>query len=100
MEKHDKLEAIHRINDTILSILDINKLFNKVLSILEHTFGFDSAAILLYDEKTEELYIRAAVGYKREIIKNFRTRIGGKGITGHAAGRWPAYSYFARQRRS
>lgn len=81
----DKLEALHRINESILSILDINELFKKVLEIMENTFGFDACAIMLLDPKSEELYIRAALGYKPEIIKNFRTAVGGRGITGYVA---------------
>ena len=84
-ERLDKLEALYRINETILSILDVNKLLDKVLHIIENTFGFDSCAILFYDENTDELYIRTAVGYKPEMIKKFRTTIGGKGITGYVA---------------
>ncbi len=85
LDQRDKLNAIHRINESVLSMRDINKLFKNVLSILENTFGLDASAVLLYDEKTGELYIRSAIGYKREMVKNFRTTVGGKGITGHAA---------------
>ncbi|MDM8522150.1 GAF domain-containing protein [Desulfococcaceae bacterium HSG8] len=81
----DKLEAIHRINESILTILDIDKLMKRVLHIMEHTFGFDTAALLLYDEKSGEFYVRAATGYKDDIIRNFRTTVGGKGITGYVA---------------
>lgn len=80
MQNHiDKLEAIYQIDETILTILDIDKLLKKVLHILEETFGFESAAVLLYDEKSEALYIRAATGYMHDSIQTFRTTIGGRG---------------------
>jgi len=86
MKNHlDKLEAIYRMNESILTILDMNALLNKILEIMESTFGFDTSAILLYDDKSKDLYIGAAVGYKDEMIKNFRTSVGGKGITGYVA---------------
>lgn len=85
MKPIDKLEAISRINETILTILDINLLLKKVLDLLRNSFGFDSSAILLIDDKTKELYIRSAIGYDENIIKNFRTSIGGKGITGYVS---------------
>lgn len=81
----DKLETLYRINETILSVLDLSDLLDKVLKIIEDTFGFDSCAILFFDEISKELYIKAAVGYKTEQIKKFRTKIGGRGITGHVA---------------
>lgn len=84
-QKLDKLEALYKINETILSILDVNKLLDKVLEIIEETFGFDACAILFYDDASDELYIRAAIGYKTEQIKKFRSKIGGKGLTGHVA---------------
>ncbi len=91
-KRFEKLEAIHKLNESILTLLDFNKLLKTVLDIMQNTFNLDNSAILLYDEKSEELYIGAAVGYKEEMIKNFRTSIGGRGITGAAAkNREPLY---------
>lgn len=81
----DKLEALYKINETILSITEVNKLLDRILKIIENTFGFDACAILFYDEPSNDLYIRAAIGYKEEMIKKFRTQIGGRGITGYVA---------------
>lgn len=83
--KLDKLEALYRINESVLSILEVNKLLERVLHIMEDTFGFDSSAVLFLDDKTDELYIRAARGYSPEAVKKFRTTVGGQGITGHVA---------------
>ena len=84
--KLDKLEALYRINESVLSILEVSKLLERVLHIMEDTFGFDSSAVLFLDDKTDELYIRAARGYGPEAVKRFRTTVGGQGITGHVAG--------------
>lgn len=83
--KLDKLEALYRLNESILSDLNMNRLLDKVLDIIENTLGFDSCAVLFLDDKSSELYIRAARGYTPEAIKSFRTTVGGRGITGHAA---------------
>ncbi len=40
-ERLDKLEALYRINESVLSILEINQLLDKVLNIMEGTFGSD-----------------------------------------------------------
>ncbi len=81
----DKLEALYRINESVLSILDLNQLLDKVINIVEGTFGLDACAILLLDDETEELYIKAAKGYGAAPISAFRTTAGGRGLTGHVA---------------
>lgn len=83
--KLDKLEALYLVNESVLSVLEVDRLLERVLEITEHTFGFDSCAVLFCDEPTGELYIRAARGYAPEAIKCFRTTVGGAGITGHVA---------------
>ena len=88
----NKLEAIYQIDQSILAELDIDTLLKKVLQIMEQTFGCDTSAVLLYDEQSQELYIRAASGYPLDVVKYFRTTIGGPGLTGHVAQtRTPVY---------
>ncbi len=83
--KLNKLEALYRINESILSILEINTLLNKSLEVMENTFGFDNSAILFYDETSNELYIRSSRGYSQDAVKQFRTSVGGQGVTGYVA---------------
>lgn len=84
-EKLSKLEGLYRLNESILSTLEIETLLETTVEVLQKTFGVDTCAILFYDEKEDELYIRASVGYSPEAIREFRTTVGGRGVTGHVA---------------
>ncbi|MEW6366570.1 MAG: sensor domain-containing diguanylate cyclase [Acidobacteriota bacterium] len=81
----EKLEAMYRLNQSILTLLDINVLLKQVLEIMHDTFGCDNSAVLLFEPKSEELYIAAAAGYKQDMIRRFRTSVGGHGVTGFVA---------------
>lgn len=84
-EKLSKLEGLYKLNEYILSTLEMDKLLEITVDVLQRTFGVDACAILFLDEKSRELYIRYATGYTDEARRNFRTTVGGPGVTGHVA---------------
>jgi sigma-B regulation protein RsbU (phosphoserine phosphatase) len=74
--------ATRKIN----SILDLDRLLEEIVGDTLQTFGYCRSAILLIDEKTNELEIAAVRGWTTNFhLKGERFKIGKYGITGHVA---------------
>ena len=67
-----------------MSTLDFDKLLVNILERLKTTFGYLNLAIMLVDEKKQELYPRSYINYP-EYVKKLRFKIGRDGISGHVA---------------
>ena len=79
------LELIHEIGQEVTSIIDLEKLYATITETLRRHLRVQECAILVFDEKREELHVRAAFGFPDPdaIFKTtFRT---GEGITGLVA---------------
>jgi sigma-B regulation protein RsbU (phosphoserine phosphatase) len=77
---------LHTVTQKINSILDSDKLLEEVVGDIIEAFGYCRSAILLTDEKTNELEIAAVRGWTKNFhIKGDRFKIGTYGITGHVA---------------
>ena len=66
--------------------LDLDTTLRRVAELVRKVFDYEIFAILLLNEKTQELRIRFNVGYKREIAERIRIKMG-EGVTGLAAQR-------------
>jgi PAS domain S-box-containing protein len=79
-----ELSLFCEISKDLTSIVDISILFSKILMHLSKTFGYERAGILMIDEITNELTIRAST---KPLSKTRTTRKikFGQGLTGHAA---------------
>ena len=66
--------------------LDLDTTLRRVAELVRKVFDYEIFAILLLNEKTQELRIRFNVGYKREIAEKIRIKVG-EGVTGLAAER-------------
>jgi phosphoserine phosphatase RsbU/P len=74
------LEVAEVVNTT----LDVDALLQRVAEIVRRVVKYEIFAILLLNDRTDELYIRFAVGHRQDVID--RTRIPlGQGVTGTAA---------------
>lgn len=74
------LEVAEAVNTT----LDVDALLHRVAEIVRRVIKYEMFAILLLNDRTDELYIRFALGYPQDVID--RTRIPlGEGVTGVAA---------------
>jgi sigma-B regulation protein RsbU (phosphoserine phosphatase) len=74
------LEVAEAVNTT----LDVDALLQRVAEIVRRVIKYEIFAILLLNHRTDELYIRFAVGHPQDVID--RTRIPlGEGVTGTAA---------------
>lgn len=79
------LSLIHEIGQEVNSIVDIDKLYATIAETLKKYLRINECAILVYDDRREELHVKAAFGFPNvdEIFKTtFRA---GEGITGLVA---------------
>ncbi len=83
-QKIRDISISYKISQTLISTLDLDTLLSKILNEIKRSFGYLNAAILLVDEKTNNLHIKAAKGYPEKIMK-IKLKIGTDGVTGYAA---------------
>lgn len=74
------LEASERLNST----LDLDELLSRVAEVVKRAIDFEVFAILLLNERTQELAIRFAIGHPDETVRSLRLKVG-EGIVGRAA---------------
>ncbi len=82
-----RLQILQEVSHKISSILDIDldQLFNEIISAVAAAFGYEHLGILLVDEAVREVYLTAHLGYPDE-IEGWRINIDDdKGIIGAAA---------------
>ena len=77
------LATLIEINHEITSILDLDQLLKKIAELTNRIVPYEIFAILLVDERKQELYHRFAIGYPAD-VRSLRIRIG-DGVTGTAA---------------
>jgi sigma-B regulation protein RsbU (phosphoserine phosphatase) len=74
------IEVTERINST----LDLDELLGRIAEIVKRAIDYEVFAILLLNEKTQELRVHFSLGHPRELIRNLRIKVG-EGIVGRAA---------------
>jgi NtrC-family two-component system sensor histidine kinase KinB len=84
-EKMREAMVLHRVSTKLMRTLNVDQLLEEILEVLERFFGYLGCAVLLVDEASEELYIRASRGYAQEVVERTRIKIGEEGITGWVA---------------
>ncbi|MEW6685113.1 MAG: GAF domain-containing protein [Candidatus Edwardsbacteria bacterium] len=81
----NELTVLHGVGSSVSAVLRLDELIEQVLTILQETFRYHKIALLLVDEKTNELTIKGAKGYSKREVLTFRIKIGEEGITGWVA---------------
>jgi len=79
-----ELEVLNSVSVTLSSILDIDAILPEIIRIIKTTLRYFNCAILLVDDATNELVLKAHSGYER-VDPGFRIKIGEMGVTGWAA---------------
>lgn len=74
------------VADILNATLDIDTLLQRVAEVVHRAVEYHIFAILLLNEKRQELRIRFQVGHPREVAEKIRIKVG-EGITGLAAQR-------------
>src|SRR3954471_15977199 len=83
-ERTDLLDFLLEVSTVIAETLDLDELLGNVAGIVQRVIPYDLFAILLYNEKRQELRIRHAVGHREDVVRNLVISPG-EGIVGTAA---------------
>ena len=71
------------VADVVNTTLDLDTSLRRVAAVVRKVIDYQIFAILLLNEKTQELHIRFQVGYPPEAAERIRVKVG-EGITGRA----------------
>jgi len=74
------------VADAVNTTLDLNTLLQRVAEMLKRFIDYEIFAILLLNERTQELRVRFQVGHPPEVAERIRIKVG-QGVTGQAAQR-------------
>jgi sigma-B regulation protein RsbU (phosphoserine phosphatase) len=72
------------VADVLATSLDLDTTLRRVAEVVRKVIDYEIFAILLLNEKTQELRIRFQVGYPPEFAEKARVKVG-EGVTGQAA---------------
>jgi len=74
------------VADVVNTTLDLDTTLRRVAELVRKVIDYEIFAILLLNEKTQELRIRFQVGYSKEVAERTRIKVG-EGVSGVAAQR-------------
>src|SRR3989449_6150730 len=74
------------VADVVNTTLDLDTTLRRVAELVRKVIAYEIFAILLLNEKTQELRVRFQTGYPREVAERIRIKVG-QGVTGAAAQR-------------
>ncbi|MFB0535661.1 MAG: response regulator [Anaerolineae bacterium] len=70
-----ELGAFHDIGKAVTSLLDLEKAVNRVVEAAVFLTGAEEGFLLLVDEETKELYMRAGQGLSQREARSFRVKV-------------------------
>jgi sigma-B regulation protein RsbU (phosphoserine phosphatase) len=86
-ELQNKVEPLLlEVADVVNTTLDLDTTLRRVAELVRKVIDYKIFAILLLNEKTQELRFRFQVGYSREVAERMKIKMG-EGVTGIAAQR-------------
>lgn len=84
-EKHLHVEPLLlEVADVMATSLDLDTTLRRVAEVVRKVIDYQIFAILLLNEKTQELRFRFQIGYPPEVAERARIKVG-EGVTGMAA---------------
>jgi len=86
-EENARLKALmplFEVSKALISEVKLDKLFNLVVQTAALETGADGVSLMLLDEATQELAIKAAIGLPRKVVTTAREKMG-EGIAGWVA---------------
>src|SRR5579864_6834785 len=84
LEITELLTLMIEVSERINSTLDLDELMGRIAEIIKRAVDYEVFAILLLNEKTQELRVRFSLGHPEELVKRLRIKVG-EGIVGRAA---------------
>jgi signal transduction histidine kinase/CheY-like chemotaxis protein len=70
-----ELNTIYTIGRAVTSLLDLDKVLNRVVEAAVYVANAEEGLLLLLDRRTRELYLRAAKDVDEKIARNLRLRV-------------------------
>jgi len=84
LELTELLSLLLEVSEQINSTLDLDELMGRVAELVKRVIDYEFFAILLLNEKKQELRIRFSLGHPEEVTRRLRIKVG-EGIVGRAA---------------
>jgi len=78
------LTLMIEVGEKINSTLDLDELLRAIAEIVKGAIDYEVFAILLLNEKAQELRVHFSVGHPQELVRSLRIKVG-EGIVGRAA---------------
>jgi phosphoserine phosphatase RsbU/P len=72
------------VADVVNTTLDLDTTLRRVAELVRKVIDYEIFAILLLNEKTQELRFRFQIGYPKEVAERMKIKVG-EGVTGRAA---------------
>ncbi len=72
------------IADAVSTTLDLEALLRRIAEVIRRAIDYDVFAILLLNERTQEMRVRFQIGHPPDVADRLRIRVG-EGVTGQAA---------------
>ncbi len=69
-----ELETLTSVGHNVTSVLDLDQVLSKVMEASVNLTGADEGSLLLLDESTHELTMRAAKNFDDDFVRTFRLR--------------------------
>jgi sigma-B regulation protein RsbU (phosphoserine phosphatase) len=83
-EKHVQVDPLLlEVSDVMATSLDLDTTLRRVSEVVRKVIDYEIFAILLLNEKTQELRFRFQVGYPKDFAERARIKVG-EGVTGQA----------------
>lgn len=83
-DRAELLDFLLEVSRVTTETLDLDRLLANVTDIVKQVVPFDLLAILLYQERSQGLKIRHAIGHREEVVRSLIIPLG-EGISGTAA---------------
>src|SRR5215472_15699242 len=84
LELTELLTLLLEVSERINSTLDLDELMVRIAEVVKRAVEYEVFAILLLNERAQELRVRFSIGHPDEVVRNLRIKVG-EGIVGRAA---------------
>ena len=78
--KTAQLLAVNTISQNIAVFMDVEKLFSRVVQLIQEIFGYSYVTLAVVDEKANEIVYTVAAGYDVAELKEPHQKLGAAGI--------------------
>ena len=70
-----ELNALYGIGRSVTAVLELDRLLGRIVEAAVYITGAEEGSLLLLDEGTNELFVRAAQGLEEKYARDFRLRV-------------------------